>query len=131
MAKIIGPGVAKPRQTIYCTPPACSNKRGRIFMLTRIATLLASAIFLLISTTEVFGAADCDRACLRSTLDQYLNAVMKHDPNAAPLFIGFRQTENATVVKLGTGLWKTATALGKVQRRFVDPISGQAAYFGL
>jgi len=69
--------------------------------------------------------------CLKSTLDQYLNALIKHDPVAAPLFIGFRQTENATVVKLGTGLWKTATALGKVQRRFVDPVSGQAAYFGL
>src|ERR671930_511340 len=96
-----------------------------------LARLLTSTSFLLILAANVFGAADCDRACLRNALDQYLSAVTKHDPTAAPLFIGFRQTENATVVKLGTGLWKTATALGKVQRRFVDPISGQAAYFGL
>src|SRR5262245_25866396 len=100
-------------------------------MLTRLASLFASATCILISTADVFGAADCDRACLKGTLDQYLNALIKHEPNAASLFIGFRQTENATVVKLGTGLWKTATGLGKVQRRFVDPASGQAAYFGL
>src|SRR6476620_2810323 len=79
----------------------------------------------------LFAAGDCDRACLKTTLDQYLNAVVKHDPSAAPLMIGFRQTENATVVKLGNGLWKTASALGKVQRRYFDPITGQAGYFGL
>jgi hypothetical protein len=92
---------------------------------------VASALVLLIFTSNVFGANDCDRACLKTTLDQYLNAVIKHDPAAAPLFIAFRQTENATVVKLGTGIWKTATALGKVQRRYFDAVTGQAAYFGL
>jgi hypothetical protein len=81
--------------------------------------------------TPLFAAADCDRACLKTTLDQYLNAVVKHDPAAAPLFIGFRQTENATVVKLGSGLWKSATALGKVQRRYFDPVTRQAGYFGI
>jgi hypothetical protein len=89
-----------------------------------------SVIALLIFTTNLFGAEECDRACLRTMLDQYLNALIKHDPAAAPLLIGFRQTENATVVKLGSGLWKTATGLGKVQRRYFDPVSGQAAYFG-
>src|SRR4051794_16203287 len=99
-------------------------------MSTRMASYVVSVIVLLLVTTNVF-AADCDRACLRTTLDQYLNAVIKHDPAAAPLFIAFRQTENATVVKFGSGLWKTATALGKVQRRYMDPVTGQAAYFGI
>ncbi len=73
----------------------------------------------------------CDRACLKSMLDQYLNAVVKHDPAAAPLFVGFRQTDNAVVVRPGLGVWKTVTALGKLQRRYLDPVSGQAAYFGI
>jgi hypothetical protein len=77
------------------------------------------------------AAADCDRACLKNSLDQYLNAVMKHDPSAAPLFAGFRQTENSIVVRNGTGVWKTVTALGKLQRRYLDPVSGQAGYFGI
>src|ERR1700688_4427617 len=73
----------------------------------------------------------CDRACLKTALDQYLTAVVTHNPSAAPLFSGFRQTENAVVVKLGTGVWKSATGLGKVQRRYLDVLSGQAAYFGI
>ena len=74
---------------------------------------------------------DCDRACLKSALDQYLNAVVKHDSAAAPLFIGFRQTDNSVVVRPGMGVWKTVTALGKLQRRYLDPVSGQAGYFGV
>jgi hypothetical protein len=81
--------------------------------------------------SNIFAAADCDRACLKTTLDQYLNAVIKHDPAAAPLFARFRQTENAVVVKPGMGVWKTVTALGKVQRRYFDAVTGQAGYFGL
>jgi len=42
--------------------------------------------------------------------------------------VGFRQTENAIVVRTGTGVWKTATALGKIQRRYLDPVSGQAGF---
>ena len=64
-------------------------------------------------------------------MDAYLNAVVKHDPAAAPLMIGFRQTENAIVVRDGTGVWKTVTALGAMRRRYFDPVSGQAAYFGV
>src|SRR5437762_10049299 len=91
---------------------------------------LCSAIIL--SCGAAFAASgDCDRACLKTTLDQYLNAVIKHDPSAAPLFVGFRQTENAVVVRPGTGTWKSVTGLGKMQRRYLDPVSGQAAYFGV
>jgi hypothetical protein len=88
-------------------------------------------VIALVGGASAFGAAnDCDRACLKNSLDQYLNAVVKHDPAAAPLMVGFRQTENAVVVKLGTGTWKTVTAIGKVQRRYIDAVSGQAAFFG-
>ncbi len=74
---------------------------------------------------------ECDRACLRTALDQYLSAVIKHDPAAAPLSPGFRQTENAVVIKNGEGAWKSVTGLGKLQRRYLDPVSEQAAYFGV
>src|ERR1700730_12568806 len=81
---------------------------------------------------STFAAAnDCDRTCLKTSLDQYLAAVIKHDPAAAPLFVGFRQTANAIVMRPGTGAWKTITGLGKVQRRYLDPVTGQAGYFGI
>lgn len=75
--------------------------------------------------------APCDRACLKSSLEQYLQAVMKHDPKAAPLVLGYRHTENALLVKLGEGAWKSVTGIGKVDRRYYDPVSGQAAFFGV
>lgn len=80
------------------------------------------------TTASAQGA--CDRACLRTMLDQYLTAVVKHEPAAAPLVVGFRQTENAINVRPGNGVWKTVTGLGKVQRRYFDPVTGQAAYYG-
>jgi hypothetical protein len=97
----------------------------------RLGRSFTGALFVLAGGANAFAAGhECDRACLKSVLDQYLNAVVKHDPAAAPLFVGFRQTDNAVVVRPGTGVWKTVTALGKVQRRYLDPVSGQAGYFG-
>ena len=94
--------------------------------------ILALTLSLLVMVASSAGAADdCDRACLRSTLGQYLAAVAKHDPAAAPLFAGFRQTENAVVRKPGTGMWQTMTGLGRLQRFYMDPVTGQAAYFGI
>jgi hypothetical protein len=80
--------------------------------------------------TRTSAQAACDRDCLRTMLDQYLAAVIKHDPGAAPLVVGFRQTENAVNVRPGNGVWKTVTGLGKVQRRYLDAVTGQAAYYG-
>src|SRR5215467_6382376 len=92
---------------------------------------MAAFVLWIAGSASAFAADNCDRACLKTALDQYLNAVIAHNPSAAPLFPGFRQTENAVVVKLGTGVWKSVTGLGKVQRRYADPVSGQAAYFGI
>jgi hypothetical protein len=72
----------------------------------------------------------CDRECLRTMLDSYLAAVVAHDPSKAPLVTGFRQTENAINVAPGRGTWQSVTALGKVQRKYFDPVTGQAGYYG-
>jgi len=97
----------------------------------RLAAILALGGLILCAPAHTAAAQDCDRSCLKSTLDRYLTAVTMHDPSAAPLAVGFRQTENAVVVKLGTGTWKSVTGLGSIQRRYLDPVSGQAAYFGV
>ena len=93
--------------------------------------ILVLGLFSLLMSSHVLAATGaCDRTCLQGLLDQYLNAVIKHDTSAAPLFVGFRQTENAVVVKPGNGLWATMTGLGEVQRRYADPVNGQTGYFG-
>jgi hypothetical protein len=102
-------------------------RNTRVLRLALCATVLACAL----ASHAAAAGAPCDRACLRTTLDAYLNAVIKHDPAGAPLMIGFRQTENAIVVRAGTGLWKSMTGLGAMQRRYLDAVTGQAAYFGI
>jgi hypothetical protein len=101
------------------------TRRGREIGI-GVAVLLALG-----SASTASAQATCDRACLRTLLDQYLAAVVKHDPAAVPLVVGFRQTENAINVPPGGGVWKTMTGLGKMQRRYLDAVTGQAGYYGL
>lgn len=86
------------------------------------------ALFL-VAVGSVYGAG-CDRACLKGMLDQYLNAVVQHNPAGVPLSAGYRETENSMVRRPGMGVWQSAKALGKLQRRYFDTESGQTGYFG-
>jgi hypothetical protein len=86
-----------------------------------LASLLASASA---------GAQDCNRDCLKRHLDTYLNAVAAHKPQAAGLWVGFRQTENSVVIPEGQGVWSSVTSLGSVQRQYLDPLQSQAGFFG-
>jgi hypothetical protein len=83
------------------------------------------------SGTASSQSAACDRDCLRTVLMRYMNAVAANKPQDAGIIVGFRQTENAEVTRVGTGVWQAVTGLGSVQRLFFDPMTGQAAYFGL
>jgi len=96
----------------------------------RYMLMVAITIVMAGAWTNASAQSSCDRACLRTMLDQYLAAVVKHDPSAAPLVVGFRQTENAINVRPGNGVWKTVTGLGAVQRRYLDAATGQAGYYG-
>lgn len=88
------------------------------------------ALIFAVGSDSTLAQGACDRACLGSLLDRYLEAVVSHEPARAPLAVGFRQTENAINVPQGNGVWRSVTALGKVQRRYFDPVTGQAGYFG-
>jgi hypothetical protein len=89
-----------------------------------------AALVIIGGSDSAFAQNACDRACLGGILDRYLAAVVAHDPGKAPLVTGFRQTENAINVPQGKGVWQSVTALGKVQRRYFDPVAGQAGFFG-
>jgi hypothetical protein len=96
-------------------------------MRTTTSALLALACVFLAPATL---AQDCDRSCLTSHLNVYLDAVIAAKPDAADLWEGFRQTENAVVIPEGQGVWEKVTGLGSVQRRYLDPVQGQAGYYG-
>jgi len=99
--------------------------------MSRFIHLAACAALVVISGCSKTPVQDaCDRECLGSMLDRYLEAVVAHDPARAPLVTGFRQTENAINVAPGKGMWQSVTALGNIQRRYFDPVTSQAGYYG-
>ena len=73
---------------------------------------------------------ECDRTCLKEYLDSYLLAVFANDPGAAALAPNHRATENAVDFGPGDGPWLATTGYGDIQRRYADPETGQAAYYG-
>ena len=90
---------------------------------------------LLINFTPAHAATgpiplNCDRACLENLVNQYLAAVVAHDPKRLPLSQDVRYTENDQPLEIGDGFWKTAEAVGNYRHYFADPAFGQVAFMG-
>src|SRR5437588_9468034 len=68
---------------------------------------------------------NCNRACLENVLNQYLDAVVAHDPKRLPLSEDVKYTENDQLMDVGDGFWKTAEGIGNYKHIFADPEFGQ------
>lgn len=101
-------------------------------ILTVIAAVLVTSY--LAPRANAFGIGpiplDCDRACLEDVVDQYLAAVVVHDPSPVPFSEDVMYTENNQVMEIGDGFWKTAEDRGRYTHIFADPEAGQVAFMG-
>jgi hypothetical protein len=88
-----------------------------------VAAMLAS---LVARAADAPAASSCDRACLKGFVDQYLDALARHDPSGLPVAASLKFTENGNVLKLGEGFWKTAGPAG-YRLYAIDPANGDAA----
>src|SRR5215831_5133417 len=93
-------------------------------------SIVVSVVIALALTTASRAAAQgaaCDRACLVSTADAYIAALVAHDPSKAPMAPGAKFTEQSKVLKVGDeGLWKSAVSGPTTFKIPVpDPVSGQ------
>ena len=92
-----------------------------------------------LSTAFAQGAKDrgvvqtCfDRACLIQVADDYLAALVAHDPAKVKFAFDVKFVENAMPSKVGEGLWKTATAAPTTFKIYVaDWISQQIGFLGV
>src|SRR5262245_65087480 len=73
---------------------------------------------------------NCDRACLEGVMNQYLAALVAHDPKRAPLSEDVMYTENDQTMKVGDGFWKRAAGMGKYRHYFTGQEIGQVALMG-
>ena len=72
----------------------------------------------------------CDRACLESFVDRYLDAVIAHDPAKAPIAKAAKFTENGQRLDLGDGLWNTMDGKGSYRLFVADVEAQQVALLG-
>jgi hypothetical protein len=66
---------------------------------------------------------------LLGLVNQFLDALVAHDPSTLPFAPKLRATENGRDSKPGEGVWKTAKAV-VYRHTVVDPSAGQAVFFG-
>jgi hypothetical protein len=71
---------------------------------------------------------DCSRACLEGLIDQYLAALVGHDPKRLPLSADVKYTENDQMLEVGDGFWNTVTGSGNYKHYFSDPVTSQVAW---
>ncbi len=104
----------------------------RKLVLASAAGALILAAFVVLSNSDRVSASPaspptsnaCDRACLNGIVDQYLAAMVAHDPSHLPLAKEVKFTEDGVPLKLGDGLWATASGLGSYKVYFAEPETG-------
>ena len=67
----------------------------------------------------------CDRQCLRDTADRYLEAMVQDEPKLLRWTRDARYTENGMQLRVGEGLWATASALTAYRIYAIDPPDGE------
>jgi len=104
--------------------------RSTLAVAAACAALLLGSLGVRVSGSTGPIPLDCNRACLEGLIDQYLKAVVAHDPSKLPLSKDVMYTENNQVIDVGDGFWKTAQGLGNYRHVFADPEFGQVAMMG-
>jgi hypothetical protein len=87
------------------------------------------AIVLLAFAGSAAAQTRCDRECLISISEQYLDALAAKDPRNVPLAANARYTENGQRLIPGDGLWNSISARGTYKLHIVDQTAGQIVTF--
>jgi hypothetical protein len=112
--------------------------RGKLLFVCAIGILLISAALIHPNMLQArpgepqsaSASGACDRACLNNFVDQYLDAVVAHDPSHLPMTKYIKFTENGQKLDLGDGFWRTATGRGAYKFYVDDPQAGQVGFEG-
>ena len=72
----------------------------------------------------------CDRACLETWLDRYVDAFVARNPVPLRLSTGVTFTENGQRLEVGDGAWHTVTGKGMYRLPIVDVETSQAVLMG-
>ncbi len=103
--------------SLVCSPGGIMFQQSRVAR----ASIIAALLLVVTGISEsAMAAENCDRACLTGLLTTYVDAMVAHDSSKLPLAGDVKVTENSKAIKLGEGLWKTATARGGFRQDYLD-----------
>jgi len=93
---------------------------------------LTSILLFGISHVPVYAKDKCNRKCLLTMMEKYLDALAKHDPAGLPIAEDVKIVENTEKIAVGRGLWATASAgPAKFKIYVADPDAGQVGFMGV
>ena len=72
----------------------------------------------------------CDRSCLNGFVDQFIDALVAHDPSRLAVTKFVKYTENGQHIELGDGFWRTATGKGSYKFYVDDPEAEEVGFEG-
>jgi hypothetical protein len=82
-------------------------------------------------SARVDATGRCDRECLQGYVDQYLQALVAHDPSRLPLAQNYQAIYNGKATKAGSDdSWQSIDQISYHQY-VLDPKTEQAAFFGV
>jgi len=94
--------------------------------------IITGLFLLLVTSTFAYGSEKLDRGALVALMEQYLSALVKHDPSGVNLAGNVKLVENTEVTPIGQGLWETATGGPTQFKIFVtDTVEGQIGFIGV
>ena len=97
-----------------------------------IRLLLAALVVAMLPSTaaaQARGGATCDRQCLVTAAEQYLDALAAKDLKRIQVAPTVRYTENGQRLRLGDGLWNSASGRGTYKLHVADTTLGQVVTF--
>ncbi len=98
-----------------------------------VAAMLIAAVTICPSLVQAETPINCRiRSCYDRLVDDYLAALVAHDPSRIAFAPDARFVENLKATKIGDGLWTSASAPPTTFKIYVpDPVSGQVGFMGV
>lgn len=80
---------------------------------------------------DVDHSSECDSNCLRTHMERYLAAYLKHDPSSLQVNPTLRASENSRAVALGDDSWNQVKRLLPEKVVLTDPHAGEVLALGV
>lgn len=89
-----------------------------------------AAVLAMAATGAQAAQTYCNRECLAGVMNNYLQALVSHDPASLSVARNVKYTENGVRLNLGDGLWQTASAMPTYRLDVIDDEAEQVGLLG-